>query len=154
MDITIQVTGGDELAAKCNDPALFGEPLRDFFGQVTTSIQNDVRVLTPVDTGRLRASVISTVDPSPMPMFGEVGTNVVYGPYVEYGTVPHYPPLAALAVWARRHGMSPRALQRKIGLYGTRGRFMFQTAVENATGYLEASVKDLAEAIEERWGAK
>lgn len=34
----------------------------------------------------------------------EVGPEAPYGPYVEYGTKPHFPPPDALEGWAKRHG--------------------------------------------------
>jgi hypothetical protein len=156
MDITVTVTGMDELIKKVNDPDLIGQPMHDFFEKSTISIQNEVRTLTPVDTGRLWASIIATVDPSPVPMWGQVTTPVQphYGKDVEYGTVAHYPPIAALIDWAHRHHVNPYALQKKIGLYGTKGRFMFQTGVQNSLSQIEAFLKEAARAIETRWGSK
>lgn len=34
----------------------------------------------------------------------EIGPTTPYGPYVEYGTKPHFPPPDALEGWAKRHG--------------------------------------------------
>lgn len=45
-------------------------------------VENDAKRNCPVDTGELRASITSTVTENT----GEVGTNVSYAPYVEYGT--------------------------------------------------------------------
>lgn len=75
----------------------------------------------PVDTGNLRASIayeVSGVDG--VPLWGAVGSNVEYAPYMEYGTgtlsdgpnasgARHWPPAAALDVWARRHGFKSGA---------------------------------------------
>jgi len=40
----------------------------------------------PVDTGRLRASIVPTVEPYGETLRGIVGTNVKYAPYQEFGT--------------------------------------------------------------------
>jgi phage gpG-like protein len=42
-----------------------------------------------VNTGRLRASITHRVFSSPSGAFAEVGTNVEYAAFVEYGTGPH-----------------------------------------------------------------
>ena len=34
----------------------------------------------------------------------EIGPTAPYGPYVEFGTRPHFPPPEALEGWAKRHG--------------------------------------------------
>ncbi|PJN38980.1 hypothetical protein CG747_20790 [Streptomyces sp. CB02959] len=53
-----------------------------------TDVQNEARRVAPVDTGRLRSSIVAR------PTRGrgagyEVGTNVNYAAAVEYGTAPH-----------------------------------------------------------------
>ena len=35
----------------------------------------------------------------------EIGPTAPYGPYVEFGTKPHFPPPDALEGWAKRHGL-------------------------------------------------
>ena len=50
----------------------------------------------------------------------EVGPTALHGPYVEYGTKAHFPPLKALEKWAKDHGFDsawPVAL--KISKKGT-----------------------------------
>jgi HK97 gp10 family phage protein len=44
-----------------------------------------------VQTGRLRASITHRVSPDGPKVVGEVGTNVEYGLYLEYGTSRMYP---------------------------------------------------------------
>ena len=155
-DITIQIVGLDELVRKVNDPALLGEPLRDFFYKSTSVIQRDAQVLAPVDTGRLRASITSSVDASPIPEFGMVSTNLAphYAPDVEYGTRPHFPPISALMGWASRHGMNPYLVARKIARYGTKGVFFFRRAAENNISNILTYLKEAATDIENRWNNK
>lgn len=49
-------------------------------------VQNKGRDLCPVDTGRLRASIQAVEGEDERGPFVDVGTNVEYGPAVEYGT--------------------------------------------------------------------
>ena len=154
MDYTITVTGWDELIKKCNDPAVLGEPMRDFFTKSTLEIQRDTQELTPVDTGRLRASFTSMVDPSPMPLFGQMGTVVEYAPYVEFGTRPHFPPISALRAWGASHGINPYLVARAIARRGTRARLMLQTAINNNMSNLNTWLGEAARSIEDRWSAK
>lgn len=45
-------------------------------------VENEAKINCPVDTGQLRSSITHEVHDQ----VGEVGTNVEYAPYVEYGT--------------------------------------------------------------------
>ena len=63
-------------------------------------------------------------------MTGIVGSNVVYAPFMELGTRPHWPPRSALEVWARRHGTTAFLVCRAIARRGTKARRFLQRAVE------------------------
>ena len=54
----------------------------------TRIVANRAKVLVPVDTGRLRASIRNRVDSSGDPV-GRISTNIEYAPHVEFGTRPH-----------------------------------------------------------------
>lgn len=49
-------------------------------------VQNDARALCPVDTGRLRSSIMTHRGTDAVGRYVDIGTNVFYAPYVEYGT--------------------------------------------------------------------
>lgn len=49
-------------------------------------VQADAQNLVPVDSGRLRGSINTTVESTSNGAVAEVGTNVEYSSYVEYGT--------------------------------------------------------------------
>lgn len=98
-----------------------------------------------VDTGRLRASI--------RPFFfqgglaAEVGTNVKYAPFVEFGTRPHWPPKGALQRWAERHGMeSDFLIRRAIAKHGTLAHpFLFPSFEDERPRFLKAlsdAIKD------------
>lgn len=50
-------------------------------------VQNGARQRCPVDTGRLRASIMSTPGRDSRGPYVDIGTNVEYAPFVEYGTM-------------------------------------------------------------------
>lgn len=49
-------------------------------------IEREAKIMCPVDTGRLRASITTTVEESEQNIKVKVGTDVNYGPYLEFGT--------------------------------------------------------------------
>ena len=82
------------------------------------------------DLGNLANSII--VDLTTDGMIAEVGPEAPYGPYVEYGTRPHFPPPDALEGWARRHGFeSPWPICKVIAERGLPARpFLFPAWLE------------------------
>jgi hypothetical protein len=89
-----------------------------------------------VDTGRLRASITPEVRIAGNTIYGVVGTNVFYGPFVEYDTRPHWPPLKALEVWARRHGTTAYLVARAISIRGTRGKHYLEKGLDEARTWI------------------
>lgn len=55
--------------------------------RLAIEVQNRARELCPVDTGRLRSSIGHTEGVDVRGPFVDVGTNVEYAPFVEYGTM-------------------------------------------------------------------
>ncbi|MFD4572097.1 HK97 gp10 family phage protein [Streptomyces sp. NPDC058417] len=52
-------------------------------------VQNEARRRAPVDTGRLRSSIVSRAEGGGRNIGYVVGSNVNYAAAVEYGTAPH-----------------------------------------------------------------
>lgn len=73
----VEVLGVDRLAKKLK-PA----DLKDALNDSCLLVENTAKENCPVDSGQLRNSIASNVSGET----GEVGTNVEYAPYVEYGT--------------------------------------------------------------------
>ena len=76
------------------------------------------------DQGDLSNSITSTSQFRPGTLAVEVGPTVKHGPFIEFGTKPHFPPQLPLKRWAERHGIEDpeqfaRNLQLKIGWRGT-----------------------------------
>lgn len=123
---------------------LKGEPFLQAMRDSTLYVQRDAKINAPVDTGRLRASITPDIRSFGDRIEGVVGSNVVYAPYVELGTKPHFPPLAALATWARRHGRTAFVVARAISQRGTKAReFLKRALMDNK----DRIVKRLNEAV-------
>jgi HK97 gp10 family phage protein len=113
---TIKIEGLEDLQrALERAPAEANAALRNAMQRSTYRVQAEAQKRAPVDTGRLRASITTAVNQVPEGIEGRVGSAVFYAPYMEYGTGTrtdgtggkggrHWPPAAALNVWARRHG--------------------------------------------------
>lgn len=103
---------------------------------MTTSlllVEASARRNARTDTRQLMNSIVSRQRQVGSTLIGEVGPSARHGIYVERGTRPHWPPVAALVGWARRHGVSPYAVQRAIARRGTRARpFMAPAWASNA----------------------
>ena len=84
-DISVEIKGTEEFAAAMERgqrvlrSARVAQAMRTAAMLVTSSARRNV----PVDTGRLRASVIPVVQFGGKTVQGIIGTNVVYGPFVE-----------------------------------------------------------------------
>lgn len=153
-DFTVEIRGLRELVEKVNDPQLTAGPVRAFFDQAGAGVAGAVRERTPVDTGRLRNSITHEVDRGGQR--ARVGSNVSYARAVEFGTRPHFPPLAALQPWARRHGFPAGRrgawlVARTIAVRGTRGAHMFREGLTASAGMIRGLLAGLGRDIEGRW---
>jgi HK97 gp10 family phage protein len=131
-DITVEIQGLKETQAKMEQMVsdLQGPPLVNAMRDCTLLVLRDAKIMAPVDTGRLRASITPQVVSSGNVVQGIVGSNVKYAPFVEKGTRPHWPPFRALAGWARRHGMNEAQVWFAIGIKGTKAHPYLQPAFE------------------------
>lgn len=159
--VQIKIDGLEEILKKAT-PKILEKPMHNFFDRATIHIQGLGRRKAPVDTGRLRASIAQKVDPKPLPLWGEVGSNVFYAPYVEFGTgtmsdqgsrARHWPPSDALEGWAMRHGfpnafLVARAIGRRGGL---KARKFLRGAVEESRSKLQELLNIAAREIEQAW---
>lgn len=149
----VKVEGVEQLIRKAS-PELVAKPLRQFFEKAALYIEGQAKRNSPVDTGRLRASITHSVDSMAVPLWGKVMTDVFYAPFVEYGTRPHFPPPRALEVWAGRHGFpGPFLVCRAIARRGTKASKFMRRAWESAQGHIAGWLDDAAVAIEARWAA-
>jgi hypothetical protein len=104
-----------------------------------------------VDTGALRTSISSEVTTDSAGIYAvTVGTNQT-GPFIEFGTSPHFPPLEPIKEWCSRHGLPESAafpIARKIAAHGTPERpFMFPAAESERDQFISEVSASIAEAV-------
>jgi phage gpG-like protein len=109
---------------------------------VSLMVVRSARTYAPVDTGRLKNSITAAINVSGNTVNGVVGSNVVYAPYMETGTKPHFPPPGKLRTWARRHGTNEYVIAKAIARSGLKGR-----------GYLKRAFEDNRDTIKSRLGS-
>ena len=82
--ISIEIKGLEEFQRKMEKAAreVRGKRVVQAIQVATLLVQRSAKLNVPVDTGRLRASIIPVVETGAA-VRGIVGTNVVYGPFVE-----------------------------------------------------------------------
>jgi len=82
LGLTLNITGMSsvkkDLSSLIND-----EKIDNLLERAAIEINNQAKILCPVDTGNLRNSITYV---KIMPRLWGVGTNVEYAPYVEFGT--------------------------------------------------------------------
>lgn len=88
MSIRAEVKGLRELQRELVRIArsIAGPPIVQAVKKATLLVQRDARINAPVDTGRLRASIVPVVTSAGKEVRGVVGSNVVYAPFQEFGT--------------------------------------------------------------------
>ena len=153
--IAVKVDGLDAIVRKLNGNVLYAGPLRTALTKSAMAIETGAKQLVPVDTHHLQRSITHHVDPSPVPLYAEVGTNVKYAPMVHEGRrAGRAPRTEYLVGWAKRHGYTGSlfVLARAIGRRGIKARpFLkdaFSKAQHQVTGYLSAAARE----IEAIWG--
>ena len=153
MAIEIRLTIDDAaLRRAIQDPQLIAGPVKDFLAKSALTVESGAKLVAPVDTGRLRASITSDLKPTR----ALVKAAVFYAAHVEFGTRPHWPPIAALQPWARRHGFPAGRLgaflvARAIAKRGTRAQPFMRPALERALTPIRGFLRELAADIERRW---
>ncbi len=133
-DFRAEVKGLRETQAKIDQVIrdMRGEPMLEAMRDATLLVTGTARTLAPVDTGRLRASILPEVRSNALTgsVMGVVGSNVDYAPYMELGTKAHFPPLSALEVWAKRHGTTAFVVAKAIARKGIKARRFLQGGIE------------------------
>lgn len=148
-EFTVTIEGVEALRRALSDPELVAGPVRDFLQRSAFTVEARAKQAVPVDTGRLRASITTRVEP----LRAIVGSNLIYAAFVEFGTRPHMPPVSALQPWARRHGFaSPWPLARAIAARGTRAQPYLLPAFNQSRTDIEGFLAQAARKIEEKWG--
>ena len=149
--ITIRIEGLEQVLANMNYQEIVAGPLHDFLLRSALTVEAESKQLAPVDTGRLRASIKTEVEP----LKATIAPTVHYGAYVEFGTRPHWPPVSALEPWARRHGFptvgGAYLVARAISRHGTKPHPYMRPGAEAAEPAIQGYAEAMANEIETRW---
>lgn len=120
MKLSVKIRGDKEVVAALNRLRIVAaEKARTVVNTAALDVQREAKRRCPVDIETLRSSIRATFYRNGLA--AEIGTDVGYAPYVEFGTSPHFPPSDALTNWARRHKMSGAqfVIARAISQRGT-----------------------------------
>lgn len=122
--ITVQIIGLERLQASiAAGPSTLAAEVRTAMTAGSLLIEGTARSLAPKDTGRLAGSITHAITGGGANLTSTIGPSVAYGLYAEKGRrAGKMPPIAAIAPWARRHGIDPFVLARSIARKGTKGR--------------------------------
>ena len=148
-EVRVKIEGLEKLQRRFGASGpIVGEEISRAMKASVVYLEGKVKPLTPVNVGRLRSSITHAVEKGPGGRtVGMVGSNVVYAPFVELGTKPHWPPFTPISYWVQRKlGVPPaakehyavvRGVQAAIARRGTKAVEMFQKGFEDAKGFIE-----------------
>lgn len=138
-----------------NNPERYlGPPLRKALDRSILHAQGITQENTPVDRGRARNSFTTKVDRSQIPLFATLGSNLDYIRPLEEGSRPHWPPFGPgsdLALWARRHGITPFLVARAIARRGTQSHEMLKKGIDGTRTFFNIQLRTAANEIERLW---
>lgn len=100
-------------------------------------------------TGNLKGS-LHVEHATPIKLEARVGTDIVYGRPVEYGTRPHFPPIRALKLWARKKLGNENlayAVARKIALRGTRPKYYMRDATVDLKSIIDSYLQRMVDRL-------
>lgn len=126
---------------------LAGNPMVQAVKDSTMMVTGTAKRYTPVDTGRLRASITPSIAVRDKVVRGVVGSNVTYAPYQELGTRPFWPPLSALETWARRHGTTAFVVARAISRRGIKAVKYLQRALQHNRWHIISKIENAVKRI-------
>jgi hypothetical protein len=133
---------------KLTPEQMLGEPARAFLADGEKVLATNAAAEAPQDTGDLSKSMVGEIDHALPPFWVRVGSTLPYAEFVETGTRPHWPPLAALQGWADRHGIPAFLVARAIAEHGTAPNPFMERAIEKSIPDLQVLLKKMARDIE------
>lgn len=157
MDLTITTKGFNEFADRFGRwPAIFVKYFRPAVSRGVLFGEGLAKKLVAKDTRHLARSITNETRSSAGMVRGKWGTALSphYGPDVEYGTRPHWPPVSALAGWARRHGANPYAVAAGIAKHGTKAQPFMRPSFKTAAPLIRKELRlALRQSLNELKGA-
>lgn len=146
--IQLTVTGHEEVQAGVRRGSeVTASEVHDAMEYSMLLLESSMRRDAPRSTGQLAGSVTSSITGTGANLTGRVGPQAGYAMFVEKGTRPHWPPLNALAPWARRHGVPLFLAARAIARRGTRAQPFVGPAWEKNERAITARFQQIAARI-------
>jgi len=134
-DLHISVVGLERLLTKLGDfDGLLAPVAKNLLNRSALAVQGEAMKGTPVRQGHLRRSMTVAIDPAPFPVWAKVGTAIVYGPFIEFGT--------------RSDPRSSQPVKRKAG-----PARMLRGGAVAARGLIEAAIERAKAELKARWQA-
>ena len=151
-DIKIRIEGDERLRRLMGNAEFLRGPMKRFLTRAAFIVELEAKQKAPVDTGRLRGSIMTVLGQSS----ASVGPTVQYAPHVEFGSRPHWPPKGALQPWARRHGfpagpVGDFIVRRIIARRGTRAHPFMRPAAKASILLVKAEFQAMIAEIKARW---
>ena len=116
---------------------------------IRTGAIDKLRSMHAWNSGHLAGSIV--VEMTEDKLAAEIGPSQekgAYGPYVEFGTQPHWSPIEALEDWARKHGIPAFVVARKIAERGIFARPFMAPAFDAIVGYFDDDLRKIYEESE------
>lgn len=146
MSITVRVEGLDDLKNNLNKA---GETLKKNLGDAMQKSTEIIKLKARRKAGSppivFKGELARSIQAKSSPFKGVVGAEAKHAPFIEFGTKPHFPPIAPLERWARLKLGKPGigfAIAKKISERGTKAQPYFQPAVDE-------SINDIARFFEQ-----
>jgi hypothetical protein len=147
---------GFEQAPELTDQVLTGATT-----EVVMLLERELKEAMPRGaTGITAGSITGDVFSTPAGVLGVVGSSQPAATFVELGTKPHMPPVAALVPWVRSVlGLAEKEarnvaflIARKIAKRGTRAQRPFARTLEANTRQIERTFEDAADRLASQLG--
>lgn len=154
--MTLKIEGVERLLEKVKPPSFIHKEISLGLYQSGLAVQREAQLKVPVDTSRLRDSIVTKLDNAkPLPRWAQVGTNVFYGPYVEFGTGiygpkkrPIRPTTKKALAWKSKSGETII----RSSVKGMRPRPYMIPALKLARGRIGQIWQETMGRIEQQWG--
>lgn len=138
-----------KLHKKMKSDYLIDVPADEFYDAIAIKIGKRAQALTPVDRGDVKKGIKVLKDSGGV----AVAATARHSIYAHEPTRPHWPPVAALQGWAKRHGIDAFLVAKAISEKGTEGVPFLKDAAEEVFDSLQPGLRAFSRSVEQRFGA-
>ena len=150
MAMSVEIRGLEKLVKLADRyPAISEKHVNRAIQRSLIRVQDDAKRNAPFGTtGQLRQNWALNLGRFQGSLKSQANSNgFFYGSAVEFGTRPHFPPVGALSLWARRKGLNPFMVARSIARKGTRANPFFSKAIKAQQSAINNEFSDAIDAI-------